>query len=306
MNVEKIAWGGWENCYKLSNNVMEIIITTDVGPRIMSCSLVGGKNVFAEVGDRLGRTGDDEWLNYGGHRLWHAPEHPQRTYQPDNQAVSIQQQDNGDMVFTQSVEEKTGIQKQIHVAAMQDGKAEVKVHHKLENRSFWNIELAVWSISVMRTGGVAVIPLPPRGTHPEALLPNTQLIFWPYSDLSDPRWTFGRESILLRQDTSSTSPQKIGGTIADGWLAYVNDGTAFVKQFDFSPDATYPDLGCNAETFTNNWMLELESLGGLVSLAPGETAVHTETWSLLENIPTPTDEAHLKEAVLPKIKAILT
>ena len=305
MNVEKIAWGGWQNCYKLSNNVMELIVTTDVGPRIISCALMGGKNVFATVEERLGRTGDEQWLNYGGHRLWHAPEHPIRTYQPDNQPIEVQQQANGDVKFIQSIEEKTGLQKIIHIEALPDNKAQVKIHHQIINRSLWDVELSVWALSVMRAGGVAVIPLPERGSHPEALLPNTRLIFWAYSDLSDPRWTFGHEYILLRQDKSATSPQKIGGGISDSWLAYINEGTAFIKQFDFSSTATYPDLGCNAELFTNHWMLELESLSPLRKLAAGEDVFHIETWSLVDNVAEPTNEAQFKQAVLSKIQNAL-
>ncbi|MEQ8671652.1 MAG: hypothetical protein RLP44_25620 [Aggregatilineales bacterium] len=305
MNVEKVMWGGWQNCYKLSNNVIELIVTADIGPRIISSALKGGKNVFATVEERLGRTGDEDWLNYGGHRLWHAPEHPIRTYQPDNHPVDVQQQANGDVKFVQPIEVKTGLQKVIHIESMPDNSAQVKIHHQLINQSLWDVELAVWGLSVMRAGGVAVIPLPERGSHPEALLPNTRLIFWPYSDLSDPRWTFGREYILLQQDKSATSPQKIGGGISDGWLAYINEGTAFIKQFDFSSTATYPDLGCNAELFTSHWMLELESMSALRKLLAGDSVVHTETWSLIDNIAEPTSEAQFKQDVLPQIQGVL-
>ena len=42
--------------------------------------------------------------------------------------------------------------------------------------------------------------------------------------------------------------------------------------------ANYPDDGCNFETYTNHEMLEIESLGPLVTLAPGESSAHQERW----------------------------
>ena len=38
-------------------------------------------------------------------------------------------------------------------------------------------------------------------------------------------------------------------------------------EIEFDAAATYPDLGCNFETFTNEEILEIESLGPLVTLA---------------------------------------
>ena len=41
----------------------------------------------------------------------------------------------------------------------------------------------------------------------------------------------------------------------------------------------YPDCGCSFETFTNADFLELETLGPLTRLHPGETVTHTERWA---------------------------
>ena len=85
---EKVNYRGWPNCYRLSNGILELIITADVGPRIIRFGFVGQDNEFAEFEDMMGQTGGDEWKIYGGHRLWHAPEIPGRTYFPDNTPVT--------------------------------------------------------------------------------------------------------------------------------------------------------------------------------------------------------------------------
>jgi hypothetical protein len=38
-------------------------------------------------------------------------------------------------------------------------------------------------------------------------------------------------------------------------------------------------LGCTFETFTNADFLELETLGPLTTLAPGQSVSHTERWT---------------------------
>ena len=74
VKVQKVAWKGWPNCYRVSNGEVELIVTSDVGPRVMSYSFVGGKNVLKEFTDQLGKSGEKEYQLRGGHRLWVAPE----------------------------------------------------------------------------------------------------------------------------------------------------------------------------------------------------------------------------------------
>src|SRR5882724_8237798 len=74
VTIEKTAYGGWPNCYRISNGEVELIATTDVGPRILRYGFVSGQNVFREFKEQLGKSGETEWQARGGHRLWMAPE----------------------------------------------------------------------------------------------------------------------------------------------------------------------------------------------------------------------------------------
>src|SRR5690606_35403023 len=113
-----------------------------------------------------------------------------------------------------------------------------------------------WALSVMAPGGMGILPLPPRGTHPEDLLPTSTLTLWSYTDLSDPRWTFGERFIRLQQDSNSAKPQKIGASVPDGWAAYQLGDTVFLKAFRPHTGGHYPDKNCSVEMFTNSEMLE--------------------------------------------------
>ena len=112
--VMKTDYNGWPNSYRLSNGVVELVVTTDVGPRLIHFSFEGEENEFLTVPDMLGLRGGSEWRLYGGHRFWHAPEHPVRTYYPDNSPVTYE--DHDDFVrLVQDVEPLTGIQKEIDI-----------------------------------------------------------------------------------------------------------------------------------------------------------------------------------------------
>jgi hypothetical protein len=195
LTVRTVAYQGWKNCCRISNGKIELIVTTDVGPRVIRFGFVGGQNLFKEYPAQLGKRGGKTWRIYGGHRLWHAPEDASRTYFPDNSPVSVEK--HGQTVrFVAPVETNCGIQKEMDITLG----SSVKVVHRLRNTGAWDIEVAPWALTVMNTGGTCVIPLPKRGTHPEDLLPGNLIVPWLYTDMSDPRWTWGRKYILLREN----------------------------------------------------------------------------------------------------------
>ena len=84
-----------------------------------------------------------------------------------------------------------------------------------------------------------------------------------------------------------------------GAVGYLNGGTLFVKRFGLEPGKAYPDHGCNFETFTNEDMLECESLGPLVDLAPGQQVEHVEHWDLIGGVRGDGDEGGMLKEVLP-------
>lgn len=295
---ETVAYGGWPNCVRLANDDIELVATTDVGPRVIRLGWVGGPNLFAEFASELGRTGGDAWRSYGGHRLWHAPEVVPRTYWPDNVPVEARW-DGRTLTLTQPVEGSTGIQKEIALT-LDPARSRVTVEHRLTNRGLWPVPVSVWCLSVMAPGGRGIFPQEVYKPHAEALLPARPLVLWHYTDMADSRWTWGTRYIQLRQDPSLESYQKVGMMNSRGWGAYQLADTVFVKRFRHQPGAAYPDMGCNMETFTNAEMLEVETLGPLVTLEPGHTVSHTEEWWLFR-AEVGTTDAELDDRLLPLV-----
>lgn len=271
--MKKVAFEGWKNCIELLSGDFKIIVSTDVGPRVMGGFVGKSKNIFNVDPKLAGTSGAEEWVNYGGHRLWHSPEMMPRTYAPDNSKATVKENKDGSVAFTAGTEKSTGIFKSITIKPLGDNS--FRIEHRLRNDNPWEIELAAWALSVMAPGGTAIAP---QNRDPFDLLPNSFFSVWPYTDMADRRVTWGRDYILLRQ-MAGTEPFKIGYNCKAGWLAYANNGTIFVKKFETLSDVEYPDNGCSAELYTNKDMLEVETLGPLSLLSQGEELLHVEEWS---------------------------
>lgn len=301
VRIEKIDYKGWPDSFRVSNGEVELVVTSNVGPRIIRYGFVGGQNLFKEFTDQLGKSGESEWQPRGGHRIWFAPEDPINTYAPDNVPVEIRLNSNG-LCAIAPVEPLTGLVKEIEVTLAAEG-SEVKVVHRIRNQGASPYRLAPWALTMLTPGGHGIHGFPPRGTHPEVLAPTNPLVMWAFSDLSDPRWTYSKKYLILHGDPSVRAPMKLGSWNAHTWGAYVLNGEAFVKRYEAQGAPThYPDYGCSFETFTNGEILELETLGPLVSLASGESVDHLERWTLHRNIDVQRwDDTELDRVILPLV-----
>ncbi|MGO9262147.1 MAG: hypothetical protein ACLQU1_38475 [Bryobacteraceae bacterium] len=282
VKVEKTAWQGWPNCYRIANGEVELIVTGDVGPRIMRYGFAGGQNVFKEFAEQLGKSGEGTFQLRGGHRLWKAPEDAVGSWAPDNVPVEVHITPQG-VVAREPVEPLTGLQKEIEVALAPEGSA-VTVTHRLYNRGIFPLEFSAWAMSMMAPGGQAITGFPPRGKHPDVLPPTNPLVMWAYSDLSDKRWTFTKKYMGLRQDPANPEPTKLGLFNPRTWVAYLLRGEMFLKQAQADPAKQYPDFGCSFETFTNGDFLEMETLSPLTKVPPAGSVSHVEHWNLYRNM----------------------
>jgi hypothetical protein len=295
------AFGDTSNV-RLSNGDAELLIPTAYGPRIMHYSLQGRSNVFAVVPPeaqvyetRLGR-----WHIRGGHRLWAAPENDPDSYYPDEDPIAVSI-DGARITLTQPVEPHTGIEKSIVVELAARG-SDVRVEHRVRNCGERPIEVAPWALSVFAGEARAIVAHPPHVPHPKALAPARPLVTWPFTRMGDRRWTWGDRFVQVRHDPGAPDAQKIGLYDREGYVVCATSELVFVKRHTPRP-GPHADLGCNVEIFTNEQILEVETLGPLVRLEPGASTAHEERWSLHEaRLPTGDDEDALAEALAPIVR----
>jgi hypothetical protein len=282
------SFAGWEKNLKLFNDSVEVIITLEVGPRIISYRPLEGRSVFKLVDEEAGKSNEEGWKIRGGHRLWIAPEDFGKkdglTYAPDNSQVEHAIDDEFTVRVSQLIEDPAKIHREMVITLERTG-SKVTVEHRITNKTGAALEIAPWAVSVMAPGGYAVIPQPPSGTHPQDYVPNRAIIAWPFTDLTDERLRIGRRLMRLRQ--ANRPPLKFGLRHTEGWAAYVLGDHLFIKSVPFMAGETYADLGSNFEAFTNSELLELETFGPLKPISAGETIVHKESWVVFSKVRVP-------------------
>jgi hypothetical protein len=140
------------------------------------------------------------------------------------------------------------------------------------------MEIAPWAITQLRLGGTAVLPTS-GPIDAEGLLPNRLVALWPYSRWDDPRFRPGQTTIEI--DARPLSPPfKLGTMNRAGWLAYRTGGLTFTKRWQPQPERPHVDFGCNAEVYASDRHIELETLGPLTRLEPGQQVTHVEEWEI--------------------------
>jgi hypothetical protein len=294
--MDRITFMGIPECLLISNGEVEIIATTKVGPRILCYRYYGEDNICAELPNAQQSIALGTWKPYGGHRLWAAPEVMPQTYYPDNNPVEVEQIGDHAVRLRAKPERENHIQKEMRITLAEHG-SDASIEHIITNVGNTTIELAPWALTIMRAGGTTIIPQEPYHSHDESLLPARPMVLWHFTDLTDSRWKFGKRLIQLSTDSTLEAPQKIGVLNKQGWAAYYQGQTLFVKEFEYLPDASYPDYGCNCETYTAGAFMELESLGVMQELGPHESATHVERWKLFRNMILPESDEERAEAL---------
>lgn len=265
---------------RLDNGHCWVEVLAQGGPRIVGFGLAGHANVLAETPEIGWDAGPGVFELLGGHRLWFAPESPECSF-PDAAGATVTAlpatADGAVGVrIVGAFEPATGLRREMQVR-LAAGSAGLAVRHVLSNEGARTFDVSLWPITQLKLGGIATVELPePDPTH--SMKPTQLIALWPYSSWADKRLKIGERAATVT--AVSEMPFKIGFLNHDGSASYVRDGIRFIKRFDPATDAPHADMGCNLEIYTDQGTIELESLGPLVRLGPGESATHDEQWEL--------------------------
>jgi hypothetical protein len=269
-------------------SVGEAVLTVarNAGPRIVSYASNGVRQLFAHLPrESIDHFGVDPYYFIGGHRLWRAPEIPAVTYQRDDLPVTIREIETG--IEITGTPDSDGVVKVMDVTAFGDMTV---VDHVLRNEGEQPVTAAPWAITQVSVGGVGVVPQARTAVDDDGVLPNRSVVMWPYTDPSDSDIVFGTRDIRIAA-TTNQSKAKIGTQNTKGWIAYHLSGALFVKWSALHDDSlTYPDRGSSIECYRDDRFMELETLGPMVTLEPGDAVSHREVWKMIDVTSVPVDE----------------
>jgi hypothetical protein len=261
---------------RLANEHVWLDALATAGPRIIRLGLSGSsENILAETPDEGWETAYGRYELLGGHRLWFAPEDPARVPVPDSDGLVLTVKDDG-IELDGPPEPTNGIRHSISIR-LDPAASAVELCHRLSNLGTRTIELAPWSITQLPTGGLVRLPQP-TAISEHIVRPNRIVVLWPYTSWEDRRLQLCDGECRVHADPGAR--MKVGSFVEGGAVSYTRAGVTLTCRFDPAPGHPHPDLGCNVEVYVDDRFVELEILGPLVELSPGNTVTLAERWEL--------------------------
>jgi hypothetical protein len=291
LQIEQTRFLEWEQAYKLRLGEAEMIVVTEIGPRILSLAAGGGPNLlFVDEEMKIGRgEGEHAWHIYGGHRIWVAPE-TEGSYAPDNTPCDVEIAE-GELTVLAPPSAQTNLQKRLTVRA-RDGR--FVLEHGVRNIGDALYTGAVWALTCVVPRGVVAFPWG-RGD----VWDLKKVVYWNRwidhrSDVTSGQWVPGPDLFRI---FPTGEEGKVGTNSPEGWVALCREDATFIKSRQWLPSVHYPDEDCSLQVYTSAAFIELETLGSLVTFYPGSEVTHEEIWMVTGQAVDPMDGAALRALV---------
>jgi hypothetical protein len=309
---------GWESIY-LKNDLIELQAVPLIGGRILQYKL-GDYGFFYVNNDlynkpipasRLGPAG--EWLNYGGDKLWPAPQGRGENEWPGPPDPVL---DGGP--FTPEITMEGNKPKAVRMTSEEDKQSGVQFSRKFqifEDTTHVHVDATMKNIDTKpcRWGVWAVTQFNTSNRHGDGFNKN----FWTYCPINPKSMYHRGYNVMLglvghlsyKPDYKNGMMRiqydhrvgKIGMDSSAGWIAALDatDGYAFAHRFKYEPDKPYPD-DASVEFWLNGkgelvawgsevikmpdsvkdtpYLMETEVLSPYATVAPGESYTFSYDW----------------------------
>jgi hypothetical protein len=275
----RVKYFGYDDCIELKNETTRVVLGHHAGGRVLEYSLNGTNAILLDpeqagwVWDgktRIGPTGGrfdigPENLIPKRNALWLGP-------------WGAEILGPGKARMTSVRDEATGTQL-IRDFELDDNSSRLSVAQTITNISDDVTRWCHWSRTFSTGHGICVVPIDDRTKFPEGYImygPGRVMDYRP----GDPSIIRDGEYLVVR-DTPLRP--KLGMDSYVGWFAYLTtDDLLFVKQYPTFPDRVYNEMaGLTISIwYKEDQMCELEPIGPMEELNPGESASFTETWTL--------------------------
>ena len=318
--LESTQYEGWK-AYRLTNGLITLYVAPEIGGRAIQLEL-GDQTYFFVNKELVGKVLPESennlksgWANYGGDKVWPAPEGWMNDHEwpsipyyildgsPFKSEVVKNTPEEVAVRVTSPPDPRTGVQftRTFHVYA---GTTRVQVDQVMRNISQRQVRWGVWHLiqndasdahdpSKPNPDLYVYIPLNPHSMFPAGY-------YHPYGDARNPSYQTIHGGHMMRIHYA----YRVGKMAADsnaGWYAVVNGqkDTCLVETFKYFPGQEYPD-NASVESWNDGpgtisrgpfdqtlpddvkktpYFLESEVLSPYATLAPGEEYEFTVNWS---------------------------
>ena len=285
MTIKQSEYQGVQTI-SVSTEMVEMHISLDFGPRICALSIAGQESLLLWPEDtkqyaRQVESRDESWYLRGGHRVWLArgmADESEETYFPDNQPATYEIENNSVMVWG-AIDPVNRVQRGIRVSVID--KQRFTIDNIAKNHSDMLFSAGIWALSctLPGPGSKYYVPLGDGSSFDTATITlfkewagHGQKIF------ADDQFTVNDDCMVLHPGGKENKRMVLS---AASCLA-LNDtqrDCAFIMATDFEPQATYP-ANANVAMYIgeDNFMVEMETMGALACLKPGQELCHQQRW----------------------------
>lgn len=266
---------GYKGCETISmqNDQVELLIAPQLGGRIIQYRLGVNemlwidRELIAKKPPESGVGPDGKWINYGGDKLWPAPQGwggpdewpgppgpvPNAEGLPYKARIVEAKGSEGIVELTGPKDPYTGIRFSRKIRVFDDS-TRVSIESTMTNVDTKPRRWGIWSVTQMDCTGPnksgfnplirAFCPINPKSVYPNGY----KLLYGP---ADNPAWQPDAENKMMRVQYG----RQVGKIALDstaGWLAVVNgrNGRCMVQRFKTFPDKKYPD-GASVEFWIN-------------------------------------------------------
>jgi len=279
VKTRRVEYHGWKGCFALSNGTVELIYVPQIG-RIMRYGYAKGPNILWENGKLAGQGQKDQkpgqWANYGGDKLWPAPQ-SLWNWPPDpilDGSPHTARFDGKRLVVEGPPSTKSGVRMSRIIELDATGTG-VKIHNTMTNVGDKPLELALWQIAQVNNPDEVILPIEPTPEMPDG---------WAgYDDKPiEPKFAKVRngEVRIFRNPAAS---YKLGSPSSAGRISSIHGKTFFHITATKEPGGKYPDDGKFLQVYLNqdpDQYAELELTGPITSIPAGGAVQLVVRWSL--------------------------
>jgi len=281
---EGTAWvssHGYSNCVQLFNNTTKVILEPNCGGRVLEYSLNGKNALYIDPEqDGWTYTAGGKIIDPTGGRFDIGPEqiiprHPNLWVGKWRAEIIAPREAR----LTSVKDAATGVQL-IREFKLDKESSLLRCTQTIKNVSTETKQYSHWSRTFASPFTVCLIPLNPKSRFPLGYILYGPGPVMNYRPKEHPNIKI-RDGFL---EISGTPPQpKFGIDSYAGWLGYITrDNLLFVKRFPVYPKRVYGEMAGFTISiwYFKEKMCELEPIGPMETLKPGESASFTEEWWL--------------------------
>jgi hypothetical protein len=269
VSITRTDYHGWKGCYRITNGTADVVVVPQIA-RVMQYGPAGQEGLLFLNGpltpEAAGTGEPKEYPNYGGMKLWVAPERAW-TWPPDRDLdrgpCTVKVQQDGSLLMTGTPSPKAGVRFD-RVVRLDPQGVRLTIEQRMTNTSGAPVTWGIWDVTQVAADSTVVIPLGPDA---KTLFDDGKP---PIAD-----WRRLAEAYVVGSPHAS---QKLFVSGGPDWLASRHGERLLLKSFTIQKaPPPQPETPREVWIGTDGFM-ELEFVGPEVTLQPGQTTTLTQEW----------------------------